>query len=194
IAIVAFVAVFLAGGILALVPQLEEQTLPLLPSVISPPNENVNKPDQLLDTSTWQTYHNEEFGFEFMYPAIWGDAQGSGESFTAYFQTPEYPYSMMINAHREKKSFMEYLDMVETARVGANKEDGLAKGDQLTVAGRSAVQHEIHDISGLVQIETFIDGTPKIIVQVYFMGHEGSTMESSRELNDQILGTFRFIE
>jgi len=29
------------------------------------------KPEELLDTSTWQTYRNEEFSFEFQYPADW---------------------------------------------------------------------------------------------------------------------------
>ncbi|HEY4510044.1 MAG TPA: hypothetical protein VJC15_03610 [Candidatus Paceibacterota bacterium] len=73
IAIVAFVAVFLAGGILMLIPQFQEPISPLRPSVISSPNENESN-NQVLDTSEWQTYRSDEF--EFQYPKVFDEYRG----------------------------------------------------------------------------------------------------------------------
>jgi len=65
IAIVAFVAVFLVGGILMLIPQLQEQT----PLLLQQNNLQSDTSDFTpSDVEGWQTYRNEEFGFEIEYP------------------------------------------------------------------------------------------------------------------------------
>jgi len=83
IAIVAFVAVFFTGGILMLIPQLEEQPMPLPPSIISSPNGKDNNNNQLLDISSWQTYRSEEFGFEVKYPLYFDVVEANSNKFNA---------------------------------------------------------------------------------------------------------------
>ena len=68
IAIIAFVAVFLAGGILMLIPQFQEQPSPLP----QPNNSKLDTSDfTLSEVEGWQTYRSEEFGFEVRYPGGW---------------------------------------------------------------------------------------------------------------------------
>jgi len=113
--IVAFVAVFLTGGILMLVPRFEEQLQPLLPSVISSPNGNGNN-NQILDTSSWQTYRNEEFGFEVKYPKDWKTREHSIDSrhkdFLKTFD--EYDCIFTIYNTEDKDSYEASFQSIKT--------------------------------------------------------------------------------
>ena len=70
IGIVVVVAIFAFGGLFlwqmqsALAPR-QQQTPPPVPALQS---ESINIQQPNFDTSEWQTYHNDEYGFEAMYP------------------------------------------------------------------------------------------------------------------------------
>lgn len=70
--IAAFFAVVVSiGGILLLRTM---QTVPQAPVAQQTPLSPVPSPQpqpQVLDTSTWQTYRSDEFGFEVKYPEEW---------------------------------------------------------------------------------------------------------------------------
>jgi len=90
--IVALVAIILAvGGILllrVLTPissptPIVQQTPPPAPS-LQP--QAINNQQSTIDTSTWQTYRNEEFGFEVRFPRDWSHEK---DNLANFFFPPE---------------------------------------------------------------------------------------------------------
>lgn len=139
------------------------------------------------ETANWKTYTNNQYGFSFKYPSELGDPQGNGESFTAYFQGNQgYPYSMIIDVTPGEKSLDEYLIQLDKTR------NTTYKNIPIEVAGRNAIQRDLYDIKDFPQIETFIDATPKTIIQILLMSHKGSDIKTQRGLTNQILSTFKF--
>lgn len=66
------VFVYVSNGKSAPAPEGALFLPPTPPNTLAPaPLPPATFPDNTLDTSDWQTYHNEEFGFEVRYPSGW---------------------------------------------------------------------------------------------------------------------------
>ena len=158
------------------------------------------------DTSGWQTYRNDEFGFELKYPT---DFQEYGytkrdDSFSA--QSTETRRSLHVNVVTGKASLQEYLDEVDRTRATAYEGDpSVAVLRRYDVGGNlggvveyPAIQQVTQLLAAaLVEIETFIDGSSEVIIDISVRGGEGEGPEPDEslwQLNNQILATFRFVD
>jgi len=217
IAIVAFVAVFLAGGILMLIPQFEELLPSLSPSVISSPNGNDSN-SQVLDTSEWQTYRNDEFGFEVRYPekrfalvpveiGVFPDfdTRHEGEKLvdrglvTRFGKEEcwygEAGFAMVCNALPENGISFVVVDKDISYFVESGGAGGEGEGE-ISVAGRNGIRYA-HGAEGY-NIEYYYlpleaNRTVVITIQSTFNSEYGLRYHP-KELVDQILSTFRFVE
>lgn len=176
--IAAFIAMVVVVGEVFLLRTMEPALSPTPIAQQSPPP---TPSPQVLDTSNWQTYRNEQFGFEVDLPS------------TSFRQIP-------ISIVTGKNSLKEYLDELEVLRSSA-VENGpsvsVIRRRNITVAKHPATQQEIYLLAGGIhEIETFIDVTPRMIINIYTYanGNQTGVDESSFRLHQQILSTFRFVE
>ena len=151
------------------------------------------------ETVDWLTYRNEEYGFEVKYPEDFEEYgyEKKSDSFSA--QSKKTRYSIHINVVTGKSSFREYLLEIEDIRAkayGGGPSVTVLRKQEMNILDKPAMHQEIQSLAAtLPGIETFIDITPKMIISISVRGGDwDSSFESLRELNNQILSTFRFIE
>ena len=154
-----------------------------------------------VDTSTWQTYRNEGYGFEVRYPKEFEEYGYTQEINSFSAQSLGTRQSFHIRVIAGQASFRGYIDEIDrlraTAYEGGSSVVVLRRVDT-EVAGRSAIEREIQLLAaGLVGIETFVDMTPRVIISLSTREGEykgAEVDESLRQLHTQILSTFRFVD
>ncbi|MBI2096119.1 MAG: hypothetical protein HYT43_00575 [Candidatus Taylorbacteria bacterium] len=153
-------------------------------------------------TSTWQTYRNDEFGFELKYPSEFEVYGADRTGISAQSQSGAHQL-IGINIIEGKASLQAYLTELEQLQASAYEGDpsvAVLRRYETTTAGYPSITREVQLLAAaLTQIETFIDVSPKMIVSIHT--REGYTREgeykepqpdrSLKQLHDQILSTFR---
>ncbi len=149
--------------------------------------------DEKIDTSAWQTYRNEEFGFEFRYPSTYEKELGYNKF---YRKNPRI--LLEIGVVSFEQSLDEYIDQrIELNKTGFEGAPslGLHKREKITVSDKAAVQLEVSypAVPG-VGIETYIQAgrTSAILLQTMDLT-DSLDFDDLRKDYDQILSTFRFI-
>ena len=169
---------------------------------------------EVLDTSNWQTYRNEEFGFEFMYPDEWEIIKTDPFSVSMVYKleerrprnSSEYWYPGEVSASKFVKQellggndpiipFEVFVEVYMSAF--SERERALLETETSEVDGRPAfIITRVKDdpASGfLVDKIVLIDASPKEVVLISvqsFVEYEAYI----RIVFDQILATFRFVE
>jgi len=215
--IVAAAAVIIAvGGILL----LRGMTLApsLTPIVQQTPPPTPSPQPQTLDTSNWQTYRNEEFGFEVRYPekrfalvpveiGVFPDfdTRHEGEKLvdrgavTRFGKEEcwygEAGFAMVCNALPENGISFVVVDKDISYFVESGGAGGEGEGE-ISVAGRNGIRYA-HGAEGY-NIEYYYlpleaNRTVVITIQSTFNSEYGLRYHP-KELVDQILSTFRFVE
>lgn len=147
----------------------------------------------------WQTYQNEEYGFEVRYPTDWSVLETKGITPYTVFESPDYSgetisspilqlsYSgarIIINRYENLDNFtLEQL--IEDYVVQQNKRNVEIDGVQ-GIAIDTAVEFGIH--------ETFLVVIKNNLVYQFRRTYPESKKTQYEGVFDQILSTFRFIE
>ena len=173
----------------------QKETLSQVPKVVNPGTVTQD------ETANWQTYRNEEFGFEIGYPTefdIWGVSDRGISVIRRIGGKPRL--TVGISVISAFGSLAEYLEHVKEVREFADEGQPsvyvIKERSNITVSGKRAFEQEIVGAaSALYTIETFIEISPDLIISVIVRDDDGNAIDDSlRDLNDQILSTFRFID
>ena len=138
---------------------------------------------QVLDTSTWQTYRNEEVGFELQYPEDWkikvNDAYGIVE-IASYELDPYFDHGAVPFPPKGQAHIALYVDVLAT---DPDFNEGWKKISP--TEGLSGVLLERRVVLS--------EGEKKMLAKQRYWEGDPST-EKFDKLFDQILSTFRFVE
>ncbi len=131
-----------------------------------------------LDISSWQTYHNEEYGFEVKYPSDWGFSKQESFNEPAFVISRDESRLAIL-----PKAGMDY---------GPPFEDPVVS--EITVAGRKAELTRWINIgeNGELKLYHFIE-IPKAWGNIHRLDLL-AVNENDLKILDQILSTFKFIE
>ena len=145
---------------------------------------------QNVDTSDWQTYKNDEFGFEFKYPKEAIIEGIPGENLNGDSETPELCISI-----NQGNSYI-YIGMPPYILCGGTT--GLGIGD-IKVTEKVYIGDTLHEAQGwrMDQFKEFLGvsgtGNVSIIYEVSnWQSLDEVEYEKAKDLNYAILSTFKF--
>jgi hypothetical protein len=157
-----------------------------------------------IDLSDWQTYRNEEYGFEFRYPADWSYRVESREyGQTIYLGNPPHPggseYGGPIFVQiRGQEDIEDYQKRLSELNRGGSIEVNFAEG--ISVGFSADIKYsewEARDEHWNKEVALPLpsDGYLIFILEDYYpVDHYPEARRTMEAVFNQILSTFRFIE
>lgn len=187
---------------------LLEKGVPMPWSKIKPPipvqqvsnDETENKPQEH-DLQNWQTYRNEEFGFEFQYPKEFTEIQGCDpHQFGAKSVIVGSNIMISVEKNTEGISLAEYADR-DIQRISDYPEARpiIEFRENTLVGGENAIQVGYRDLNaqgGRYHEFAYVKVGNKIYSLSYVAGGCSFLEKGSQNLFtlDEVLSTFRFVE
>jgi len=213
LAIVVAFALIAVGGILLLrkIQPAQAPTLPPAAQQIPPPSPQPQPSDTsdftLSEIEGWQTYRNEEFGFEMRYPRRWYSVwrnesvlELSNEQMSAVGTGSENAVMLQLIVVRET-SLTDLFEALKNAKIGVPYEENLViytKLEDFQIGEVPAVRYKADRTAisyiGLPIGEEILFRKGTVAFQISFIGFTDSALNQQKELMNQILSTFRFIE
>ncbi|HEX9722414.1 MAG TPA: hypothetical protein VGA53_04065 [Candidatus Paceibacterota bacterium] len=206
--IVAAVSVVLTVAGIFLLQGVVRNQVSHTPPVPSPQPQAINNQQLTIDTSTWQTYHNEEFGFEVKYPFDWGISggtrishiEGLAEFFTFRSNTKESRETFVINVEFVGGNLFESLDKLsskEKATLGRDNQT-FEKIEDLTIGGLPAIKYSVVGTTlvspGEGENRVLLKKGNTLFDFVFSSSRTSEVIKNNERLFDRILSTFRFVE
>lgn len=164
------------------------------------PEVKVSEEDDIAD---WETYRNEEYGFEIKYPDDWELKEGPFEP-----PSPVVPemivmsspdeglggFNIIIIEIPEEISLEEYIGDLDLRSLG--KEFNIREQREIKLTGLFGIQRKEHRINGrYVELVTYLKKDNLIFrFLVSPMSSHEIIADEDQRLNNQILSTFRFLD
>ncbi|HZX50126.1 MAG TPA: hypothetical protein VFE94_03205 [Candidatus Paceibacterota bacterium] len=210
--IVAVVGIFALGGFLLwqnvsnqVTHTPEQQTPP--PPVPSPQPQAIDNQQSEIDTSNWQTYRSDEFGFEVKMPENWMAREFEVKIDLGIFNLPEY-YAVSVSKieNNEGMTNREYAEQWFESRKDLLSDYEVSSTGAAEVSVGEYVGYKIQGFHTGIEGESTIDvifvelPNDDSIYQVQFPTGEFQTgqhiisPEENYQIANQILSTFRFVE
>lgn len=149
---------------------------------------------QRLDTSDWQTYHNEEYGFEVRYPSNWTRDSGN----LLLFEGEATYYNSILFHDSEQGTGFNTIYRISVYYVPGKSlnmtlkspifQDTSTQINNITFAGTGGVEVLYESAIEIKYLVLSKEGNTFIVR----IDKEGLLLEDKKEI-DQILSTFRFI-
>ena len=146
------------------------------------------------DTSNWKTYRNEEYGYEFQYPSVWGKDDGypdpSEVSFShgALFGDVRDTYAQFyVHAREMSKEFIDFWNTSLTDKAGILR----------NIKGIQALEQKKNS-GGFDEVSyAFVHGKFFFGITIRIWDKDrliGASTIDDRKLSEQILSSFKFTE
>ncbi|MEA1936531.1 MAG: hypothetical protein U9N04_00240 [Patescibacteria group bacterium] len=148
-----------------------------------------------IDTSDWQIYRNEEFGFEFEYPGKW--RINSGDNFASFIQDNYFYHTLIIWNNPKNLTLDNFFGNLEKSKKIPGNEGLMYDWHELTenkykeiiVDNKKAIN--FINLIGMAENTTVIIPIENKIIEFNVFG---ITEVKRGNIFDQILSTFKFIE
>lgn len=204
--LVAFIAVVISVGVILLLRTTEPASSPTPTAQQTPPPAPEPQPQpEVLDTSGWKTYRNDEFGFEVRYPESFLRKEFPARTNEGVFgvslkdkkyQEGHYPTLnvVVIKTSLSPREWLEeYYDPAGPPILGDIPEPptGYENVEEIAINGIPALRFRLLAPSDS-SLSTIIQGKPGTLYHVQAIS--SGLGNFPRELHDQILATFRFIK
>ncbi len=179
------IKVFLLVGIVAIVVSVGG--IFLLREMTPAPIEQPMVAEEEIDTSNWQTYHNDEFGFEVKYPNDW-EFEETEDGVKFRHSEKEYGFEgspLGALVWISVQTIPQEHDSLESYAQGLFRPNYQDEMTELTLDGVKAVE-----LSDYLRTETVLFSHGKLYT--FYMANAGYPEISAAY--DQILSTFRFVE
>jgi len=128
--------------------------------------------NSIRDTSIWQTYHSEDFGFEVRYPASWQFEE----------LDPALSYGSILDSTGPQKDRL-YITAIGLSYMGIDNPDVVYQ--QEVFAGKPATVQSVYQENKLIAKNIEVGG-----ITIHAMPDSNGSFS----VIDQILSTFRFVE
>jgi hypothetical protein len=171
--IVALVAIILTVGGILLLKTLQPAPSPTPIAQQTPPP---TPQQEVLDTSNWQTYRNDEFGFELKYPASWQFEE----------LDPNLSFGSFLDSAGPQKDRL-YITVNGLNYTGIDNPDVVYKKE--VFVGKTVTIQSVYQENKLISKGIEVPLTTGFITIYTTPDSNGSFA-----IIDQILSTFRFIE
>ncbi len=136
------------------------------------------------DTTNWQTYTNQKYGFSLKYPPDWRykEQEATSAAQEIWFGTGNEENLVTLYVNKDK-----YLSMTKNGKLVTCQERG---GEEITVGGNKAWKESVAGGQNPAQDWVCFEKNNR----AYEFQHVYSTLSDSKRIFDQILSTFKFLD
>lgn len=159
------------------------------------PQQQITPTVSVNETANWKTYVSPEVNYSFKYPSDW-IYQGTSEGCGPVFWMPNTNNQIWLTVCGPYINSDETPEEIAKRSIGKN--DILISKENIVMNGHEAIKQERKVSDGKFNLEIFVGdvsfkNSSKGTLGIYFYIYDMSKEKEARQVLDQILSTFKFI-